>query len=145
VLYSSQDHLGTGTHNLDHPVLAVVENTDSWRYRKGALQCGFPLDVLMVTSSKLSFIANNNNSASVGLALSETIRFDSLEFTVDHLGRLSLSPYEGDSIAIFIGMVHGRSPSLHTTLKDSSDEGGATSGTGGGGSYGSPAPEDATW
>jgi hypothetical protein len=145
VLYSSQDHLRTGTHNLDHPVLAVVENIDSWHFRKGALQCGFPLDVLMVTSSKLSFIANNNNSASVGLALSETIRFDSLEFTVDRLGRLSLSPYEGDSIAIFIGMVHSGSPSLHTTLKDSSDEGGATSGTGGGGSYGSPAPEDATW
>jgi hypothetical protein len=34
VLCSSQDHLGTGTHNLDHPVLAGVENSDSWHAKK---------------------------------------------------------------------------------------------------------------
>jgi hypothetical protein len=29
VLCSSQNHLGTGTHDLEHPVLAGVENTNS--------------------------------------------------------------------------------------------------------------------
>jgi hypothetical protein len=29
VLCSSQDHLGTGTHDLDHPIFTSVENTDS--------------------------------------------------------------------------------------------------------------------
>jgi hypothetical protein len=29
VLYSSQDHLRTGTRDLDHPVLADAENTKS--------------------------------------------------------------------------------------------------------------------
>jgi hypothetical protein len=33
---------------------ADVENTDSLRTRKGDLQCGFPLDVLMVHSSALA-------------------------------------------------------------------------------------------
>jgi hypothetical protein len=28
MLYSSQDHLGTATHNLDHLVPAGAENTD---------------------------------------------------------------------------------------------------------------------
>jgi hypothetical protein len=97
VLYSSKDYLKTGTRDLDRPILAVAENTDNWRARKGALQRGFPLDVPMVTSLKLSFIANNNNLADVSLTLSKTIHFSSLEFTADRLGRLSLSPYEGDS------------------------------------------------
>jgi hypothetical protein len=143
VLYSSKDYLRTGTRDLDRPILAVAENTDNWRARKGALQRGFPLDVPMVTSPKLSFIANNNNLADVSLTPSKTIHFSSLEFTADRLGRLSLSPYEGDSSTIFIGMVHSGLPCLHIALKDSSDEGGATSGTMG--SYGSPAPEGATW
>jgi hypothetical protein len=29
VFYSLQDHLRTGTHNIDHPVLAGAENTDN--------------------------------------------------------------------------------------------------------------------
>jgi hypothetical protein len=85
----------------------------------------------MVISSKLSFIANGNNPTSVGLAPGQTIHFGSLEFTVDHLGRLSLSPEEDDSGAIFIGMVHSGSPSLHITLEDSSDDGGDALGIGG--------------
>jgi hypothetical protein len=66
------------------------------------LQHAFPLDVLMVTSLKLSFVANGNNPTGVGLALGETTCFDNLEFTVDRLGRLSLSPEEGDSGTIFV-------------------------------------------
>jgi hypothetical protein len=114
--------------DLDHPVLAGVENTDSWHAMKGDLQRASPLDVPMVTSSKLSFIANASNLIGVGLTLSEAIHFGSLEFTADHLGRLSLSPKQWDSGAIFIGMVHSRSPSLHNTLEDSSNKDDAASG-----------------
>jgi hypothetical protein len=41
----------------------------------------------MVTSLKLSFIANGNDPTDIGLALGETIHFGSLEFTTDCLGR----------------------------------------------------------
>jgi hypothetical protein len=95
------------------------------------LQHAFPLEVPMVPSWKLSFVANGNNPTSVGLALGSTIHFDSLEFNVDCIGRLSLSPQEWDSSAIFIRMVHNASPCLHTTLEESSDEDGAASGVGG--------------
>jgi hypothetical protein len=74
-----------------------------------------------------------------------TIRFGSLEFTVDCLARLSLSPQEWDSSVVFIGIVHSGSPSLHTSLEESSDEDGATLGAGGGGSSGFPGLEGATW
>jgi hypothetical protein len=117
--------------------LPVQKNTDSWRARKGDLQHAFPLDVSMVTSLKLSFVANGNNSTDVGLTLGKTIHFGSLEFTTDLLVRLCLSPEEGDLGAIFVRMVHSGSPSLCTTLKDSSDDG-ATLGVGG--SFGSPDP-----
>jgi hypothetical protein len=84
----------------------------------------------MVYSPKLTFIANRNNPIGIGLAPSETICFDILEFTnvrFDHW-----SPPEGvDSGSIFIGMIHSGLPSLHTILEESSDEGGTTSGEGG--------------
>jgi hypothetical protein len=89
----------------------------------------------MVPSQKLSFVANDNNPTNIGLTLGSTIYFGSLEFTTD---RLSLSPVEGDSSAIFIGMVHSGMPSLHTTLEETSDKDDATSGTGG--SSESPGP-----
>jgi hypothetical protein len=92
----------------------------------------------MVYSPKLSFVANGSNLTGVGLALGKTICFYSLEFTIDHLGRLSLSPEEGDSGALFVGILHSGSPSLHTALEDSFDEGGAASGEEG--SSGSPDP-----
>jgi hypothetical protein len=135
VLCSSQDHLRTRTHDLDHPILAGAENTDSWCVRKGDLQRAILLDVLMVPSQKLSFVANDNNPTNIGLTLGSIIYFGSLEFTTD---RLSLSPVEGDSSAIFIGMVHSGMPSLHTTLEETSDKDDATSGTGG--SSESPGP-----
>jgi hypothetical protein len=46
----------------------------------------------MVPSPKVSFIANDNNLTGINLALGSTIQFGSLEFTADHLSRLSLSP-----------------------------------------------------
>jgi hypothetical protein len=122
VLCSSQNHLRTGTRDLDHPVHIGAKNIGSWRVKKGDLQRTFPLDVPMVPSPKLFFLANSSNPTDVGLALSKTIHFNSLEFTADHLGHISLSPKERDSGTLFIGMVHNRSLSLHTALGDSSDE-----------------------
>jgi hypothetical protein len=143
VLCSLQDHLRIGMCDLYHPILIGAENTNNWHARKGDLQRSFPLDVPMVASPQLSFVANSSNPTNVGFALGETISFDSLVFTVDHPGRLSLSPKEQDSCAIFIGMVHGGSPSLHTALEDSLDEDDATSGTRG--FLDPPDPNDATW
>jgi hypothetical protein len=74
--------------------LVGAKNTDSWHARKGDLQRAFPLDVLMVPSPKLSFVANGNNPTSVGLAPGSTIHFGSMEFTTDRLGCLSLFPQE---------------------------------------------------
>jgi hypothetical protein len=85
----------------------------------------------MATSQKLSFIGNSSNPVGIGPASDETICFSGLEFTVDRLGHLSLPPKERGSCAIFIGMVHNGSPSLHITLEDSSDEDGTTLGAGG--------------
>jgi hypothetical protein len=90
----------------------------------------------MVYSPKPFFVANGNNPTSVGLALGKTIYFGNLEFTVDRFGRLSLSPKEDDSSAVFIGMLHSGSPSWHTAFEDSLDEGSTT--LGGEGSSGSP-------
>jgi hypothetical protein len=138
VLCSSQDHIGTGTRDLDHPIFVGAKNTNSWHTKKGDLQLAFPRDVSMVPSPKLPFGANGNNPTSVGLALCSTIHFGSVEFIVDCLGRLSLYPQEWDSSDIFVGMAHNTSPSLCTALEDSSNEDRATSGTGGSSRFPSP-------
>jgi hypothetical protein len=46
-------------------------------------------------------------------------------------------------VPVFVEMVHSGSPSLHTMLEDSSDEGDTSSG--GGGALAPPALEIATW
>jgi hypothetical protein len=123
------------TSELEHVILTTVyfvgaENTDSWHARKEDLQCAFALDVPMVYSPKLTFIANCNNPIGVGLAPGESICFGSLEFTADRFGCPSLSPKGDDSGTVFIGMMHNGSPSLYTILEESSDEGGTTLGKG---------------
>jgi hypothetical protein len=118
--------------------LVGAKNTNSWCARKGDLHHDFPLDILLVPSLKLSFIANGNHPIGVSLTPGSAICFGSLEFTTDHLSHLSFSPQEWDSSVVFVGMVHNGSPSLHTTLKESSDEYGAALGAWE--SFGSPNP-----
>jgi hypothetical protein len=91
---------------LEHTILTTLFLPVQKTLTIGALGRGFAvcfhLDVPMVTSLKLSLVVNGNNLTGIGLTPSKTIHFGSLEFIVDRLGRLSLSPYEGDSSAIFV-------------------------------------------
>jgi hypothetical protein len=81
----------------------------------------------MVHSSKLAVIADGEHRISVSFTHGETIHFESLEFSADHFGNLSLSDEEKASGTVFVGMAYSGSPSLHTILKDSSDEGNTAS------------------
>jgi hypothetical protein len=123
MIYSLQDHIRTGMRDLDHPILAGAENTDSWRVRKEDSQRAFSLDVLMVPSSTLT-IATDRECLSYGaLSLSETIHFGSLQFIVDRFGGLSLSPMGEGSDAIVIGSACSGPPSpLRAMMGDSVEE-----------------------
>jgi hypothetical protein len=103
VLCCSQDHLRTRTHDIDHPVLAGVENIDSWHARKGDLQRAFPLDVPMVPSSPLAATANGECLSRDDFSLGETIRFGSLDFITDCFGGRSLSPWRDGSDVTAVG------------------------------------------
>jgi hypothetical protein len=85
----------------------------------------------MIYSPKLTFVANGNNSTDVELAPDETIWFESLLFTTDRFGNLSLSPEGNDSGVIVVGMVHSGPPFVPIIHEESSNEGNAASGGGG--------------
>jgi hypothetical protein len=123
VLYSSQDHLGTRTRDLDHPVSYRGKNTDSWHARKGYLRCSFPLDVPMVPSSVLAIAADVECLSCGGFSISETICFGSLEFITDCFSGLSLSP-RGDGLdAVTTGSTHSGPPCLlRAMIGDSIEE-----------------------
>jgi hypothetical protein len=82
VLHSSQDHLETGTNDLDHPISYRCKNTNSWRARNGHLQCDFPLDVPMVPLSVIAVTADGEHLMSVDSPLAKLFA----------LGTLSSSP-----------------------------------------------------
>jgi hypothetical protein len=111
VLCSLQDHLRTRTLDPDHPVLAGVENIDSWCTRKGDLQRACPLDILMVPSSMITNAADGEHLMCGGFSLYETIRLGHFEFIADYFTGLSLSPERGDSGASFLGSTHSGTPS----------------------------------
>jgi hypothetical protein len=84
--------------DLDHPVLAGVENTDSWHTRKGDLENAFPLGVMMVPSSVITTIgADAEYLTCGGFSLGETIHIGSFEFVADYFGVQILFPGKGDS------------------------------------------------
>jgi hypothetical protein len=97
----------------------------------------------MLHSPKLAVIDNNKHQIDVGFTLGETIHIGSMEFIADHFGSLSLSDKGNVSSVMFVGMAHSGSPSLHTILEDSADEGDTTSS--GGEALTSPSLEDAMW
>jgi hypothetical protein len=78
--------------DLDHPVPAGVENTESWHARKGDLQRAFPLDVSMVPSSTITITADGERLTCDGFSLGEPIHLGNFELITDYFGGLSLSP-----------------------------------------------------
>jgi hypothetical protein len=97
----------------------------------------------MVHSPKPVVVTNGNNLNDGEFAQGETIHFGNMEFITDCFGNMSLSPEGNESCIVFIGMVHSRSPSLHSILEESSNEGDTASSRGG--RSGFPALEGATW
>jgi hypothetical protein len=80
----------------------------------------FPLNVSMVHSPKLTIITNGKHQTCVSLTLGEIICFSSL-----------ILSSEGNTLdAVFMGMAHSGSSSLHTILEDSTDVGNTTSSRG---------------
>jgi hypothetical protein len=96
----------------------------------------FPLNVSVVHSLKLVIITDSEDLTDISFTHGETIHFGSLEFIANHFSNLSLFDEGKASGAMFVGMAHNGSPSLHTILEDSADEGDTTSS--GGGSTGFP-------
>jgi hypothetical protein len=120
---SSQDHLETRTRDLDHPVLADAENTNSSHARKVDLQHAFPLDVLMVPSSTITIAGDGEHLACGGFSLSETIHLGVFEFITDYFDGLRLSPKRGDSGAAFMGSTHNGTPfPWQAMIVDSTEE-----------------------
>jgi hypothetical protein len=76
----------------------------------------------MVHSPNPTIITDTNNQTGIKFALGETINFGSMEFIADRFGNMSLFPKENDSVVIFVGMVHSRSPSPYTILEESIGE-----------------------
>jgi hypothetical protein len=77
----------------------------------------------MVHSPKLTIIANDKHNTCISFTLGKIVHFGSLEFITDHFSSLSLSDEGNVSDVMFVGMTHSGSPSLHTILEDSADEG----------------------
>jgi hypothetical protein len=85
----------------------------------------------MVHSPKLDVINNDKHLIGISFTNGETIRFGSLDFIVNHFSCLSLFDEGNVSGTVFVRIAHSGSPSLHTILEDSIDEGDTTSSGGG--------------
>jgi hypothetical protein len=126
------------TRDLVDPIICRCRKHRQLACQEGGFVACFPLNVSLVHSPKPTLVANGSNLAGVGFTVGETICFGSLEFITVRIGNLSLSPEENDSGAVFIGMVHSRSPSLHTIIMESFDEGDTASGGWGSSSFPGP-------
>jgi hypothetical protein len=76
----------------------------------------------MVHLLKPTVTTSGSNILGIELAWGETIRSRNLEFIADRFNNLSLFPEGSDSGAVFVGMAHNESPSLHVILEDSTSE-----------------------
>jgi hypothetical protein len=94
VLRSSQDHLRTGTCDLDHPISCRCKKYQQLACQEGDLQHGFASNVSMVPSSTFIAATGGEHLPYDVSSLSETICFASLEFISGRFIGLSLSPLE---------------------------------------------------
>jgi hypothetical protein len=76
----------------------------------------------MVHSSALAVSNDVERLTCAGFSLGETICFGSLEFIINCFSGLSLSPKGSDPGTVFMGTTCNGSPSLRTTIKDSTEE-----------------------
>jgi hypothetical protein len=109
------------TRDCVDPIICRCRKHGQLARQEGGFVACFPLNVSMVHSPKPTIVTNSSHLISIGFVLGETIHFRSLEFIADHFCNLSLSPKGNDSGAIFMGMVHHGSPSLHIVLEESTD------------------------
>jgi hypothetical protein len=72
----------------------------------------------MIHLLKPIVITDASNLFDVELTWGETVHFKNLEFIADRFDNLSLSPERNDSGAVFVGMDHSGSPSLHAILEE---------------------------
>jgi hypothetical protein len=94
----------------------VQKNTNSWHTKKGDLQCGFPLDVLMVPSLALVVAAGSERLLCDGFSLGATIRFGNLKFITDQFSGLSLSLSRDGSGTVIMNPAHRGALLLPWTL-----------------------------
>jgi hypothetical protein len=108
VLHSTQDHLRTGTRNLDYPISCLCKKTpvDGMPGRGICSVLSFDT-VPMVPSSPFITATGGECSPCEGFSLDETICFESLEFVTSQFSSLSLSPLRDGSGAIIMGPALG--------------------------------------
>jgi hypothetical protein len=87
------------------------------------LQCAFPLDVPMVSSSSLTIAVDGEHLTCGGFSIGKTIHFGSLEFSTNCFSGLSISPRWNDSDAALMGSSCCGPPSLlWVMIEDSIEE-----------------------
>jgi hypothetical protein len=98
--------------NLITLYLAGAKNTNNWRTKKGDLQHAFPLDVLMVPSSAITVVANDERLTCGGFSHGEAVHLRNFEFIAVYFSGLSLSPRRGDTGTAFMGLTHSGASTL---------------------------------
>jgi hypothetical protein len=125
--------------DLDHPVLAGVENTRSWCVRLGIYSMLFAYMFRWFPSSVITVTADSERLTCGGFSLGETVHLGCFEFIADYFCGLSLSPRRGDLDAAFMGSTRSGTPSpRHVMIEDSIEEFLTTSSSEGGFNLPSP-------
>ena len=81
----------------------------------------------MAQSLVLTIAVDGELRTSLDFTSGEIFRFGNMEFTADHLGRLSISNDGDDSGARFVGVTLSGLASLHTILETDADDDMSTS------------------
>jgi hypothetical protein len=129
IVHSSQDHLRTGTRDLDHPISCRCKKTPMvGALGKEICSVLFLDEVLMVPSSSIAVAANCERLTCGGFSLGEPVCLRNFEFITNYFNGLSLSHKRGNEGAIFVGSTHnGASTPQWAMIEDSPEEFLATS------------------